>query len=139
MIIKNFLIIFAFSILSFNGLFAQNKPYKVVEYKAPVYPPAARALSVLGDVAVNVVIDKDGKVISSIAKTGHPVLKQACEKAANEWRFKADKNREQREAKITFSFSWAKGDKAGIKFKKPYRLKVTPAISRLETLETPDY
>ena len=136
MIIKNILIIFVFSILSCTELFAHDKFHKVLNYKAPTYPPAARALRAVGDVTVTVVIDKDGKVTSSMAETGHPLLKQTCEKAAKEWKFVADKKLEKREAKITFVFfAQVKSKKDKVKFKKPYRLEIRPALILFNTVD----
>ena len=48
----------------------------------PPYPPAARAVGAEGNVDVQVTIDENGNVISSHAVSGHPLLRQAAEKAA---------------------------------------------------------
>jgi TonB family protein len=53
----------------------------------PPYPPAAAAVGVQGKVDVQVTIDETGKVISAKAASGHPLLKQAAEKAAWSARF----------------------------------------------------
>lgn len=57
-----------------NGI-AQNLPL-------PVYPAAARAVRVWGAVNVQVTIDEQGRVISAKAVSGHPLLRQAAEQAA---------------------------------------------------------
>jgi TonB family protein len=49
---------------------------------APPYPAPARLVNAYGAVNVQIVIDETGKVISSKALTGHPLLKGAAEKAA---------------------------------------------------------
>ena len=48
----------------------------------PPYPPAAKAVGAEGNVDVQVTIDEAGNVISSHAVSGHPLLRQAAEKAA---------------------------------------------------------
>lgn len=53
----------------------------------PAYPSAAIAMNVQGKVDVQVTIDENGKVISAKAASGHPLLRQAAEKAAWNARF----------------------------------------------------
>lgn len=53
----------------------------------PPYPPTAAALDIQGKVDVAVTIDEDGKVIAAHAVSGHPLLRQAAEKAAWNARF----------------------------------------------------
>ena len=53
----------------------------------PPYPPNARLVNAQGAVNVQVTIDESGKVISSKAISGHPLLKGAAEKAAWNARF----------------------------------------------------
>lgn len=53
----------------------------------PPYPAAARAVKATGAVNVQVEIDEQGKVISATAVSGHPLLRQAAEKAARESSF----------------------------------------------------
>jgi TonB family protein len=113
--------------------FTQTKPPKVVKYVAPEYPPAARAVMAVGDVVITVKIDKDGKVISSKAESGHPLLRKASEDAAKEWMFSKDKKIGEREVKLTFEFSpeARKNEKDAAQFKKPYRVIIkgkAPAI-----------
>ncbi|MGI9037054.1 MAG: TonB family protein [Pyrinomonadaceae bacterium] len=48
----------------------------------PVYPPAARAVHAQGAVNVQITIDEQGRVVSAKAVTGHPLLRQAAEQAA---------------------------------------------------------
>lgn len=54
---------------------------------APPYPAPARAVGAEGTVDVQVTIDEQGKVISSHAVSGHPLLRQTAEKAAWSARF----------------------------------------------------
>lgn len=53
----------------------------------PVYPPLAKSQGVVGVVRVYVTTDTDGKVIDISRSEGPPVLKQAAEFAARQWRF----------------------------------------------------
>lgn len=53
----------------------------------PPYPPSAIAVRAEGNVTVQVTIDEEGKVISSKAVSGNPLLKGAAEKAAWNARF----------------------------------------------------
>ncbi len=55
----------------------------------PVYPPAARAVKASGAVQVQVMLDELGTVISAKALTGHPLLRQAAEKAAKSSKFQS--------------------------------------------------
>lgn len=54
----------------------------------PVFPAAAKAVGASGAVNVQVVIDENGDVISATAVSGHPLLRQASEKAAQAAKFK---------------------------------------------------
>lgn len=60
---------------------------KATEMVSPAYPPAARAISASGNVAVQVVIDETGNVVSASAVSGHPLLRQAAEQAAGRTKF----------------------------------------------------
>jgi protein TonB len=53
----------------------------------PTYPPLARQIKVQGTVAVQVLIDESGKVISAKAMSGHPLLVPEAQKAAMQARF----------------------------------------------------
>jgi len=53
----------------------------------PAYPPLARQIKVQGTVAVQVLIDESGKVISAKAMSGHPLLVPEAQKAAMQARF----------------------------------------------------
>ena len=58
-----------------------------VSLPKPVYPAAAKAVGAGGAVNVQVTIDEQGNVISANAVSGHPLLRQASEKAALEAKF----------------------------------------------------
>jgi TonB family protein len=62
-----------------------GKAEKLVQ---PAYPPAARAIKASGAVNVQVSIDEEGNVSSATAVSGHPLLRQASEKAALASKFK---------------------------------------------------
>lgn len=53
----------------------------------PAYPPAARAVNASGAVNVQVTIDEQGNVISAKAVSGHPLLRDAAERAARGAKF----------------------------------------------------
>ena len=48
----------------------------------PPYPAAAVALNVQGSVSVQILIDENGRVISANASNGHPLLRDAAQRAA---------------------------------------------------------
>lgn len=60
---------------------------KATSLPKPPYPPAARAVRAQGDVSVQVMIDETGRVVSAKAVSGHPLLKNAAESAAQSARF----------------------------------------------------
>ncbi len=53
----------------------------------PSIPELARRMNITGKVKVEVVIAPDGRVKSSRAVGGHPVLVQSCLEAIKEWKF----------------------------------------------------
>lgn len=55
---------------------------KAIQKPAPPYPAIAKAANVQGTVAVQIVIDEQGKVISAKAASGHPLLLNAAVQAA---------------------------------------------------------
>ena len=62
---------------------------KVRTKVAPVYPELAKRMNVTGKVKIEIVISPDGRVKSTRAVGGHPLLVQACQEAVKEWRFVA--------------------------------------------------
>ena len=60
---------------------------KVVEKPAPPYPSIARAAGVQGPVAVQILVDEQGRVVSAKATSGNPLLQQAAVQAAYRARF----------------------------------------------------
>ncbi len=53
----------------------------------PIYTSAAKAVKAQGQVAVKVLIDESGRVVSADAVSGHPLLKGSAESAALKARF----------------------------------------------------
>jgi TonB family protein len=56
---------------------------------APVYPELAKRMNVVGRVKIEVIITPEGRVKSTRAVGGHPLLVQACLDAVKEWKFSA--------------------------------------------------
>lgn len=54
----------------------------------PEFPAAAKAVKASGSVNVEVLIDEEGNVVSALAVSGHPLLRQAAEAAARSAKFK---------------------------------------------------
>lgn len=57
---------------------------RVVELIKPEYPRLARAGKAQGQVRVQLLIDKEGKVVAASVLSGHPLLFATCLKAARE-------------------------------------------------------
>ena len=120
--------------------FSQTENPKVLRYFAPKYPVTAQAVRAAGTVIVDVKIDKDGKVISAVAESGHPLLRKVSEIAAKEWLFLTDLNTEEREVRITFLIRQGdRNKKDKLKFRKPYTLEVVGARSRIIINKYPGY
>jgi TonB family protein len=62
---------------------------KVKTKVAPSYPELAKRMNVTGRARIEVIITPDGKVKSTHALGGHPLLVQACLDAVKEWKFVA--------------------------------------------------
>lgn len=60
---------------------------RVVEKPAPPYPPLARAAGIQGVVAVQILVDEQGRVVSAKATSGNPLLQSAAVQAAYRARF----------------------------------------------------
>ena len=52
----------------------------------PVYPEAARAAGVSGEVVFLITIDKDGSIIRAIRRMGDPILADAAATAIRRWK-----------------------------------------------------
>jgi TonB family protein len=62
---------------------------KVKTKVTPTYPELAKRMNVTGKVKIEVIITPDGRVKSTRAVGGHPLLVQACLDAVKEWKFVA--------------------------------------------------
>jgi protein TonB len=62
---------------------------KVKTKVAPAYPELAKRMNVAGKVKIEVIITPEGRVKSTRALGGHPLLVQACIDAVKEWKFSA--------------------------------------------------
>ena len=60
---------------------------KIIEKPAPPYPAIAKAAGVQGPVAVQILVDEQGRVVSAKATSGHPLLQGAAVQAAYRARF----------------------------------------------------
>lgn len=60
---------------------------KAKSLPVPIYPAAAKAINAFGNVDVQVLIDESGAVVSAKAVSGHPLLRDAAERAARGARF----------------------------------------------------
>jgi TonB family protein len=60
---------------------------KVKSKVAPSYPELAKRMNVTGKVKIEVIIAPDGRVKSTRAVGGHPLLVQSCQDAVKEWKF----------------------------------------------------
>ena len=66
---------------------AEEGKRKVKTKVAPVYPELAKRMNVSGKVKIEVIITPDGRVKSTRALGGHPLLVQSCIDAVKEWKF----------------------------------------------------
>ncbi|MET0622789.1 MAG: energy transducer TonB [Pyrinomonadaceae bacterium] len=62
---------------------------KVIDKPAPPYPPIAKAAGISGAVAVQILVDEQGRVVSAKATSGNPLLQAAAVQAAYKARFTA--------------------------------------------------
>jgi len=60
---------------------------RAVNLPKPAYPPIARQVRASGQVAVQVLVDEGGNVLSARATSGHPMLRAPAEAAARQSRF----------------------------------------------------
>jgi periplasmic protein TonB len=60
---------------------------KVISLPQPTYPPIARQIHIGGAVAIQILVDEQGKVVSAQVVSGHPTLTGAARDAAMRARF----------------------------------------------------
>jgi TonB family protein len=104
---KIILIVSSISLLGLATLAQSNDNASpsVVAAVTPIYPPIARSANATGDISLDVEINREGKVTSVDAKSGHPLLRRVSEDAARHWLFTpAPDGDKKRRAHLTFSF-----------------------------------
>lgn len=90
-----------------TGVFAQEEAARKIKKQVkPQYPMLAAQLKLSGTVKVAVVIAPDGKVTSSHAVGGHPVLVAAAVDAANHCEFEANSKETSQTLVFKFDYSW---------------------------------
>lgn len=82
-------LVLLFGTAGFGQSSADEGKRKVKTKVAPTYPELARRMNVTGKVKIEVIITPDGRVKSTRALGGHPLLVQACLDAVKEWKFSA--------------------------------------------------
>lgn len=60
----------------------------VIKKVEPNYSLAAKAVKAQGEVEVKIIVDKQGNVVDACVVQGHPLLSEAAQKAALQWKFK---------------------------------------------------
>jgi len=63
----------------------------LVKLSAPIYPPAARAAHITGDVDLILTVRQDGSIESAVAASGPPMLKPAALDSAQHTQFECRK------------------------------------------------
>jgi TonB family protein len=104
---KRLLALAAASILVAGAATAQQSTIedskRKIKYKTnPAYSELARSMHLSGKVKIELVIAPDGRVKSSRAIGGHPVLVQSCMDAVKDWRF--EEGHEETTQIIEFDF-----------------------------------
>ena len=73
----------------------------------PIYPEAAKAAKIEGDVVLDALVATDGKIKSLKVISGHPLLVEAATKAVRQWRYQPytlNGERVEVESRITVKF-----------------------------------
>lgn len=117
---------------------SSEKPYpKPTNLVKPPYPAAARAVRAIGEVVVEVKIDKEGKVIEAKAVSGHPLLRNVSADAAKKSLFEASESDEIRDVKLTYVFFAPDTEKKVKRYSNPYRVEIISDVVILETQDAP--
>ncbi len=93
---------------------------------APKYPALILAGRIYGEVLVRVTIDSAGDVKQAKVTEGHPMLREAAEEAARQWKFEAGAA-PKRVAVLNFSFVILADDakeKSGTVFQPPLGIEI---------------
>jgi TonB family protein len=78
--------LFALSLVSAQTMTGEGKR-RLKTKAAPTYPEIARRMNIVGKVKIEVVIAPDGRVRSSRAVGGHPLLVQSCLDTVRDWKY----------------------------------------------------
>jgi outer membrane biosynthesis protein TonB len=85
-----------------------SSKYRAIEdqalIKVAAHYPSEPGLRLKGRVTVLLVVDRRGRVVSTRALCGHPLLVATLEAAARTWMFKPARNRARRVGTISFDF-----------------------------------
>lgn len=120
----------------------------VLKRVPPAYPPVAKAAGAQGTVAVGIVINESGEVISAKAVEGHPLLREAAVEAARQWQFKPtelDGKPVKVTGRVTFNFVLPEKDgepsaplrvSAPMRAPAPPHVRALPAVPSQEVKET---
>lgn len=105
---------------------SENLLPKLISAPVPTYPPAARAINAIGEVAVEVKIAQNGDVLSTTVKRGHPLLRAASQFAAGKFKFEPSQAVAERVVELVFVFLPMQTKKPGLSpYQCPYRILVT--------------
>jgi hypothetical protein len=86
------------------AIVAQEKSdRKVVQRVEPIYPPIAGKLHLTGTVKMVLQVTSEGKVASLHTVGGNPILVEAAEGAAKQWKYEAATKESSEMATITFN------------------------------------
>lgn len=83
---------------------------EVVTAVAPRYPELAKRARVRGEVSLGVVVSARGDVEGISDQIGHALLMEAAVEAVKRWQFDPSPESATRQARLTFSFSFAEMD-----------------------------
>lgn len=75
-----------------------------VHVESPAYPDLARQTEIQGAVDVEIVLDPQGKVVSTSATSGHPLLRQPAENNIRSWRFDKSSSDTTRRLTVRYEF-----------------------------------
>jgi Gram-negative bacterial TonB protein C-terminal len=104
---------------------SDGKPYpKIIMLPKPLYPAAARAVRAFGEVVVSVEIDKEGKVTSANAVSGHPLLRSISLVSAKGCLFETSENDIVRQVNLTYVYLLPENDKNLSHYSNPYRIEI---------------
>jgi TonB family protein len=76
-----------FAVLEMVSPGKASQEVRLLSQIRPVYPPLARQARIQGNVALHVIVDREGKVEEVTLISGHPLLVQAAIDAVRQWRY----------------------------------------------------